>query len=219
MMNDVFTVNLFEQELIYIELRILTFIDCEEKVKKISEILNFLNNNKFLPHLSILYYSDIRSENVPEKQNILSLSIDIRDGKFRFKFFNGINSSWYFHVQDLISAIKDKTNHYQYLFEKYEPITRVFFKMQNKFNDDILSVSYKYFNEGDYEIQYLLIFDENMKGRENVILSLLNKEIMMLNGDYSNLPFDINIEFQKKSTCIPCEEARKKREEEKQNGK
>ena len=48
-------INELKNECTYLELRIFSFLECEEKIKKITEILNFLNFHHFLINLTMLY--------------------------------------------------------------------------------------------------------------------------------------------------------------------
>ena len=44
-----------QTEMSYIELRLLLFVDCDAKYKKITDILNYLRNNDFIINLTTLY--------------------------------------------------------------------------------------------------------------------------------------------------------------------
>ena len=66
-------INELNTEATYLELRILTYVECEKKITIITKILNFLNSHNFLTNLTMLYHTAMRSENLLERQDTTSL--------------------------------------------------------------------------------------------------------------------------------------------------
>ena len=89
-MANKYFINELGIEATYLELRIFSYLECEEKIKKITEILNFLNSHGFITNLTMLYHSMMRAENMIEHQGVPSLTIDLRDEKFRFKYSTSV---------------------------------------------------------------------------------------------------------------------------------
>ena len=77
-MNKYF-IQEYGSEMTLIELRICAFLCCEGRIKKITEILNYLNMNNFITNLVLMYDDSIRAENIQEFDGVQSLTIDIRD--------------------------------------------------------------------------------------------------------------------------------------------
>ena len=203
-------------DMTYIELRLLLFIDCEEKYKKITQILNFLNNNGFISHLTMLYSEDMRAENVAERDEIMSLTIDLRDDKMRFKFWNGISTMWLFHVQDVLDALDTGREQFSELYDKYEPLTTLLYDFQKRWNTSIYRISYTYGQDDDNEVIYDIIFTQDVKDTNfaSKILDKINKEIITLGKDITdNLHFTITHSYQD-TGCTPCQKAREEREKQ-----
>lgn len=205
-------VNFLDKKMNFIELRILTYIDCDEKIKKITNILNFFNNNNFLPRLTTLYKDGaVRAENVDEFKNIPSLSIDFKDGKFRFKYWNGATTEWYYHLDNLFRAMEDGKQNFQQLFDKYLDVTKICFELHSEYKDDVNNITYEYYPEGrECDILYHFTFYSDSSGIDGIIMQQLNQRLKKL-GDISDLKFEIDHSF--KDKCLACEKARKEREQ------
>lgn len=199
-------------DMTYLELRLLLYIDCDLKYKKITEILNFLNHNNFINSLTMLYSENMRAENIPEREDVMSLTIDMRDDKLRFKFWNGASTVWLFHIQDLFDALSTGRENFSILYDKYEPITEILLDFKKRWSTSIYRVSYDYSPESDVEVIYNIIFANEVKDTNyaSKILSKINKEIIALGEDITkNLNFDIKYDYQSKE-CLPCQKAKEK---------
>lgn len=199
----------------YIELRFLMEVECELKSEKITEILNFLNNNGFINHLTIFYIDNLRAENIPERDNVMSLTIDMRNDKLRFKFWNGAATMWLFHTQDLFDALDTGREKFSELYDKYEPITEILLDFKKRWSTSIHRISYKYNVDVDTEVLYHIVFTEEVKKTyyANKILYKINKEIEMLGKDITEgLKFNIEHSYQEIG-CAPCEARRREREQ------
>lgn len=188
----------------YLELRILTYLECEEKMKKITHILNFLQANNFLVNLTIVYYNALRAENIPEYQDVASLTLDMRDEKFRFKFWDGSKVYWTYHLNDLFKILIDGRESFTTLIEKYKPVTNLLFGLKEK---NIKSIRYQYYPTSDIDIQYDIQFikDAENKNVANFIMKDIFKQIDELN--IKDLKMDIDYSFEKE--CIPCQKKKK----------
>ena len=122
----------YDAEMTYIELRLLMYIDCEEKYKKLTNILNFLKTHNFIVNLTMLYSEGIQSETITEQEDVMSLTIDTPNEKFRFKFWNGISTMWLFHTSDLFDAINMGREKFSEIYDKYEPITELLFDFKKQ---------------------------------------------------------------------------------------
>ena len=60
-----------DAEMTYIELRLLLMIDCDLKYDKITEILNYLNNHRFIIDLTTLSINSIPPEQFLEKEKVM----------------------------------------------------------------------------------------------------------------------------------------------------
>lgn len=227
-MNKYTIKELDDKSCTYLELRILMYIECEKKMNIITDVLNFLNYNSFFTNLTTFYYindeNQIRSENFPERQGVSSLSMDLRDDKIRFKFWDGSKIFWAYHREDLYACMLEGREEFMSLSDKCAPVTDAIFTIKNKFDRDILHVSYKYYPDNtDLDILYHVKFSEYIKEHkmENRMLEDINNEISLLGEDVlNNIKFRIDYSFDEHH-CSPCEEARKKREAEqnKENNK
>lgn len=207
-------------DMTYIELRLLLYIDCKLKYEKITEILNFLNRNGFINHLTMLYSENMRAENIPEREDVMSLTIDMRDDKLRFKFWNGASVLWAFHVQDLFDALDTGREKFAELYDKYEPVTEVLLDFKKRWSTSIHRISYRYSPDAENELVYNIVFTKEVENTNYAakILKKINKEIIMLGDDITkDLRFSIEHEYQG-STCTPCEQARKEREKNELKG-
>lgn len=210
------------QDFIYIKIRILTQIECEIKLKKISGILEFLTLNGFIPHLDFIYYNfqneeyQAEPENINEIADIPSLSIDMRNHKLRFKYWDGSKIYWVYHIEDLFNIIKEGHNEYKKLYNKYLDITEIIFNAKKQFDDDIISVSYEYYpTDKDLDILYFIIFSKKVKenNTESKMLENITKNISSLGEEkLQDVNFAIDFDYENTS-CTPCEEARRKREQ------
>ena len=225
-MNKYKIKELGDNSFTYLELRILMYVECEKKMKVVTDILNFLNYNGFITNLTTFFYMGgdmrIRSENYPEKMGVSSLSIDLRDDKIRFKFWDGAKNFWAYHREDLYECMLEGREDFMKLSDKYEPITSAIFNMKNKYDRDILHVGYKYYPENsNLDILYNVEFSQYIKEHkmENRMLQDINDEISLIGEDYlKDVSFKIEYSF-KESGCSPCEEARRKREQNKKDNK
>lgn len=193
----------------YIELRIFSYIECEEKIRKLTEIFNFLNFHDFLVNLTMLYHKEMRAENMIERQDVASLTIDLRDDKFRFKFWDGAKTYWTYHTDDLFNILIEGRREFIALSEKYSPVTKALSDFKDK-NDVIFGLSYKYFPTDGIDIRYDILFDQSLKENhgEDQYLKQIYDEIDSLG--LKDISIDIDYGFQ--AHCSPCEEARKRRE-------
>lgn len=195
----------------YIEIRLLLFIDCDLKYKKIGQILKFLNNNNFINHLSMIDAENIKSEEILEKKDIMSLTIDMRQDKMRFKFWNGASTMWLFHVQDVFDALDTGREKFSVLYDKYEPLTTLLYDFQKRWSTSVYRISYQYSDDSEEEVVYNIVFTQDVKDTNFAakILEKINKEIIMLGKDITDgLNFKI-IHSYEKVGCAPCEEAKR----------
>ena len=205
-------------DMTYIELRILMEVECPLKSEKITQILNFLNNNGFLNHLTIFATENLRAENMPEREDVMSLTIDMRDDKLRFKFWNGASTMWLFHTQDLFDALDTGREEFAELYDKYEPITELLLDFRKRWNTSIYRISYKYNPNSDVEMLYNIIFTDDVKQTHyaSKILYKIDKEIKMLGEDITQgLKFNIEHSYQE-IRCSLCEQKRREREQNKE---
>lgn len=198
-------------EMNYIELRFLMEFDCDLKIEKITEILTFLNKKGFISNL-VAFRTDIRSEDIFEKEDVMSLTIDTRNKKMRFKFWNGMSTMWLFHIVDLFDALDTGREKFASLYDKYEPITDIILSFKKRWSTSIDRISYQYYTD-NADIVYNIIFTNEVRHHQyaDVILKKINKEIDIFKEDNSNNEFKFKIEYSYNDTvCTPCEA--KKRE-------
>ena len=203
-----------QMEMTYLNLRLLLFVDCELKYKKITELLNYLNSEGFIVNLTAFYCEDVTSESYLEGQDIMSLSIDMVNDKMRFKFWNGASTFWLYHLSDVYDALDTGRNSFSALYDKYEPITEVLFDFKRRWRTSIYHISYQYYPDDDIELVYRIIFTQDVKDTAyaSKLIDKMNKEITMLGEDVTkNLNFRIEHSF-KTSGCAPCQKAREERE-------
>lgn len=153
-----------------IDLRILTFVECETKMKKITEILNFFNTHDIKANLSMLYDSEIskiRAENLLEYQEIPSLTIDLRDGLLRFKYWNGLRIYWTYHIDDLFKTMNEANTEYSKIHDKYSPITQKLMTWKDQ-NEKVRSIRYEYYPQEKVDVGYTIYFDSDMKNSPEV---------------------------------------------------
>lgn len=205
-----------QMEMTYLNLRLLLFVDCDLKYKKITELLNYLNNKGFLVNLTAFYCENVTSESYLEGQDIMSLSIDMVNDKMRFKFWNGASTFWLYHLSDVYDALDTGRNEFSQLYDKYEPVTEVLFDFKRRWRTSIHHISYQYYPyDDDVELVYRIIFTQEVKDTQytNKLINKMNNEITMLGTDVTkDLNFRIEHSF-KTSGCTPCQEARKEHEE------
>lgn len=192
----------------HLELRILTYLECEEKMKIISRIINFLHENNFSIDLGMVYYNVLRAENIPEQQDVASLTIDMRDEKFRFKFWDGSKIYWTYHLEDLFNTLIDGRKEFLTLVEKYRPITNLLFALENK---NIKNIRYQYYPSDNTDIIYSITFvkEAETKNVANFIIKDIFEQINSLNIE--DLKMDIDYSFEKE--CIPCQKRKEKENE------
>jgi len=196
----------------YIELRILTYIECEKKIEKITEILNFLNNKNFVTNLSMLYHTNMRAENMVEQQNVASLTIDLRDEKFRFKYWDGSQTYWTYHTIDLFDILVEGRKDHENLVAKYEDLTRYIFDFRAKNNDTINRVTYKYYPVEKVDIMYEIQFDTHMKD-EQAQVDMILKELFEGISERATEDMAIDVDYTFREKCIPCQKAREQQNE------
>lgn len=220
-MNSYF-IKEMNADVTYIELRLLLLLDCDEKNDKINEILMLLRNHNFIVNLTSLSYGNIISaDKYYERDEVMSLTIDMNNDKMRFKFWNGMSTQWLYHVDDVRDALDTGRNNFTELYDKYEPITELIQDFAHKWRNSIYNISYKY-KKDNFDIVYHIVFTNDIKQNNSAtkILSKLNKELAMLDDDVKqDLNFKIEHSYQPVG-CAPCERAKKEREKhESQNDK
>lgn len=198
-----------QRDCTYIELRIFSYIECEEKIKKLTEIFNFLNFHDFLVNLTMLYHEEMRSENMIEHQGVSSLTIDLRDNKFRFKYWDGAKTYWTYHVDDLFNVLIKGRKEFFALSEKYQPITDALFDFKEQHNV-IFGLTYKFFPSDGIDIRYDFVFDSALQDSHGEDYYLKKIYDLIDSLDLHDIRIDIDYSF--KAHCSPCEEARRRRE-------
>lgn len=204
-----------QMEMTYIELRLLLYVDCEDKYKKITQILNYLNANGFITNLTTFYCENMRAENIFESQDVMSLTIDIKDDKLRFKFWNGASTLWLYHTDDLLDALETGRDKFILLYDKYEPVTELLLDFKNRWRTSIYHISYEYHPDNETEIVYHITFTEDVKEANyaSILINKIDKEIRMLDKDIvKDLNFRIEHSF-RHSGCSECEKRRREREQ------
>lgn len=199
-----------------IDLRILTFIECETKMKKITEILNFFNTHNIKANLSMLYDSEIskiRAENLLEYKEMPSLTIDLRDGLLRFKYWNGLTIYWTYHIDDLFKSINKANTEYSKIYDKYSPITQKLMNWKDQ-NEEIRSIRYEYYPQEKVDVGYTIYFDSDMKNNPKVDI-LMKEAFELFNNIYDDLSMTLDYAF--KSKCSACEKRRKNEESNRSN--
>lgn len=216
MVNKYF-INELGVEATYLELRIFSYLECEEKIIKITEILNFLNNHNFITNLTMLYHSMMRAENMVEHQGVPSLTIDLRDDKFRFKYWDGAKIYWTYHLNDLFECLIEGRKDFTTLMDTYKDLNALFFNFQKKYKDDILSIRYEFYPVG-YNVDILYELQLSSKVKENNTTNLVLKRIYDEINNLENvnsLSFEIDYSFKEK--CTACEKAKERMNEYKRN--
>lgn len=212
-MANKYFINELGVEATYLELRIFSYLECEEKIKKITEILNFLNNHGFITNLTMLYHSMMRAENMIEHQGVPSLTIDLRDEKFRFKYWDGATNHWLYHVSDLFVCLIHGRQTFEELVDTYAPLTHLLYDFKAKYDEDVIDITFQYYPTGfNVDICYELKLSQKVKDNNTVgiILQRIYEEINKLDNIHS-LSFDIDYSFKEK--CIACEKAKEKHNE------
>lgn len=198
----------------YLELRLLTYLECEEKVKKVAEIIHFLVTHNFLANLKVMpCYEDVKADSFLEKQDCASLTIDVQNEKFRFKFWDGAKTYWTYHLEDLFNSMLEGRKEYDALIEKYSKITDYLFKFRDQHKDEINRITYKYYPSKEIDIEYEVQFTNNMKENQAQTDKLLKEifdYVFHLEGDYY---LDFTYTF--REPCIPCQKAKEDRNESK----
>ena len=201
-------------EMTYIELRLLLPMDCDLKYRKITEILEYLHRHFFIADLTMLYQEGMSADNLYEKPNVMSLTVDMVNDKIRFKFWNGASVLWLYHVSDVCDALDTGREKFSKIYDKYEPVTEVLMNFKSRWTTSIYHISYQYYPDEEIEVVYHIVFTEEVKNADftNILIEKIHKEILMLGKDFvKDLNFRIEHSF-KTSTCTPCEQARKERE-------
>lgn len=215
-MMEKYFIKEYNTDMTLIELRICMFLCCQERIDKITEIMNYLNSNNFLVNLTMLYSDKIRAENIDEINDIPSLTIDTRDDKFRFKYWNGAEVFWAFHTQDLFELLISGRSNFEDLVHKYKPITDVIVSVQQEYHNSIRSVTYTYYPDDEIEIIYHLRFSRVVEDQkiENKFIKKIYDEINLLDIDglADDMKFSIDFDFQDISGCYACEESKIERE-------
>ena len=198
------------RETTYLEFRILTYLECEEKMKIITHVLNFLKDNDFLVNLSIVYYNALRAENMPEHQDVPSLTLDMRDDKFRFKYWDGSKVFWTYHLKDLKDVLIQGRKDFSELINKYQLVTDLLFKIRDE-NDHIKFVRYEYYPTSDIDIKYEIQFFKDAE--DTSIADLIMKEIFKEVNSLPNNDFKMDIDYSFEKGCLPCQKAKEKQNE------
>ena len=195
-----------------IELRICMYLDCKGRIDKITQILNYLNQNGFLTNLVLMYDDAIRAENIEEMPDLPSLTIDIRDDKLRFKYFNGSRTLWLFHTDDLFKALLEGRKEYEEVVDKYRPVTQVLLDVQSDYKTSIKRVSYRFYPNLYTEVAYDLLFSSQIKEQamESELLTEINNRLSQL--EEKDLKFSINFDFEDRK-CTACEKNEKRNRE------
>lgn len=223
-MNSYF-IKEFNTEMTYIELRIFSYVECALKAEKILELLQFLSTRYFLVNLTNFRGEDmlndlITPENHYEREDVMSITIDTKNDKLRFKFWNGASTQWFYHTEDLFNALDTGREKFSELYDKYELVTDVLLDFKRRWSTSIFHISYNYSESDEFDIIYHIVFYEEVKKANYTarLLDKINNEIIMLGEDVTNdLNFKIEHSF-KDTGCKPCEKARKEREKnERQN--
>ena len=210
-MTQKYQINELGTEATYIELRIFTYIECEEKINIITKILNFFNNHDFVTNLTMLYHVNMRAENMVEKQNCASLTLDMRDEKFRFKYWDGSKTYWAYHIKDLFDILLEGRNKHSELVEKYKKLTIYIFEFKEQYKDAINRLTYKYYPSDDVDILYEIQFDTDMK-EQQAKTDMILKELYEKISKYISDDMKIDIDYTFKTKCIPCQKAKERRE-------
>ena len=204
-------------EMSYIELRLLLYIDCDEKNKKITELLNYMNANYFIVNLTTLYFEGWSADNLGERQEVMSLTVDMVNDKMRFKLWNGISTFWLYHLKDVFIALNERRDDFSEIYDKYAPITKIFSDFKERWKTSVYHFSYEYYPQNDdVEMVYFITFSEDVKKSNytNHLLSKLNAEIAKLGTNVTqNLNFRIKHSF-RTAGCLPCQKAKEERERE-----
>ena len=205
-----------QMEMTYLNLRLLLFVDCELKYKKLTELINYLNTRGFIVNLTTFYCEDVSSENYLEEQDVMSLSIDMVNDKMRFKFWNGASTFWLYHLADVFDALDTGRSEFSQLYDKYEPVTEILSDFKRRWRTSISHISYQYHPDDDIELVYHITFTQEVKDTqyESKLIDKIHKEVTMLGQDVTkDLNFRIEYSF-KTSGCTPCQKAREERERE-----
>lgn len=195
-------------ELTYLELRVLTYMECEEKILILTKILNFLNSHNFLTNLTMMYHTAMRSENLIEQQDSASLSIDMRDEKFRFKYWDGSKIYWTYHIDDLFNILIEGRKEYENLLNKYNEITIKLLTIKQKYSDKIDRITYNYYPFDDIDVQYDIQFVKEMENNIAEVDMILKE---MFNYIPQNEDLKIDIIYSFKKPCIPCQKKKEKK--------
>lgn len=214
-MIDSYYIRGRKRRMTYMELRLLMEVECDAKIKKISEILSFLYTHNFLANLIVFSVDDFQSENIVEKDDIMSLTIDMVEDKMRFKFWNGVSSMWLFHTQDLFDALNTGREEFSDIYDKYEEITDILLNFKKRWSTSIAHISYRYHPTENTDVSYHIVFSDGVKQTDSAdeILNKINKELQKVDSSViDGLKFDIQYSY-KPSGCTECEKKRKEREQ------
>ena len=210
-MNTYF-INELDKNLTYLELRLCLKFGCMECFKKVNDILEFLNRNCFLASLITIYDTTLSADSFVEREDVMSLTIDMVDGKMRFKYWNGSQAFWSFNTQSLCDNLLQQREEYAKIYAKYYPVTMAIKKTENDYSTSIRRVSYTYHPLEDIEMKYLITFSKSVQKThaENDLLSIINHRITALGKKITDdLKFSIDFDFDS-GECIPCKEKEKK---------
>ena len=207
----IYYINEYSDEMSLIELRLGGIKDCELYVQKITEILDFLRFHGFMAHLTVLFDDDKSAEDFLEFTDIPSLTIEICDGKFRFKYWNGKETIWTFHINDLFDALLNKRQEYVVLYTRYGAVTDIVMDAKNNFRTCIRRISYRYAVSEDIDIEYLIVFAASAEGMHEKILQQIHNRINDLN--MLDLKYIINFDFET-DECLPCQKKKQENKDE-----
>lgn len=190
-----------------IELRILTFLECELKNDKIQEILNFFERYDTEVLLKVVKHSYGASDplNIPECADTPSLTIDLKNDTLRFKYWNGFKTYWTYHIKDLFESIEDGNKEYEELFNKYNLVGNFIWDWTQQYSNEIYDVRYKYYPEDDIDIAYKIIFDSSMENSPKVGI-LMDELFKLITDKFSDLKMTLTHRI--KMRCDACEKNR-----------
>lgn len=203
---NVYYIDEYDTDMSLLELRIGELKDCNIRKAKISKILDFLNTNNFLTRLTMILDDDTDMSLIPEFLNIPSLSINMRDGRLCFKYWNGHETIWVYHTEDLFRILIDKRNEYIHQYKQYMPITDILMEMKDALKTCIRRVTYHYAPHRDIPLRYHIIFTQSAMHHNMYqdILDGINLRINNLDMDLNSLAYDIDYSFED-DECLSCQ--------------
>lgn len=206
-MNTYF-INELGHEMTYIEIRFCLSLNCPKRFDKIAGILEFLNRNHFLCNITFFYDESIAADSFQERNDVASLTIDINNGKMRFKYWNGAETLWTYDSQDLSHSLMSGREKYAQIYAKYYPIIHVLQDVEHNFSTSIRRITYTYYpKNNNIEMQYFITFSKEVQESQTTkeLMDIITEKINALGHDViDTLKFDIEVKFDN-SKCIPCQ--------------